>query len=184
MSVLVQNITAEQGLEAVAVPTRPDGSYYRFEMICDSGWSRVYDDEARGLIAHLIPGYATLADEAARLVARTAHAEEIRAHLQAAVNTAYQDIPCTPAQTHALNAGTAELLGVQVWDSEVPLVLVDAFYFPHSRTPRPDGITEAGNPAHTVNIWWVTPAEGELGYLRSLHEIGLITLSVSRDQAI
>lgn len=181
MGVLVRNIAAGIDIESFDIPRRLDGSYFRFEMICDSGWSRVYDDSIAGLINHLIPGYINL-DENQRLAARIRHAVDVQVLLQSQINANHADTPRSISENTVLFAPRHEQPFISEWACEIPLVLVDAFYAPYGDAPQP--LSTSLDVLFSPNIWWLRPAEGEMEYLRSLHEATAIDLNITKDEAI
>lgn len=181
VGVLIRNVNSEESVSALDIPTRPEGGFYRYEMICDGGWTRAYDDFAAGLLNHIIPNYEGMNEEE-RLIARIAHAIAMQVPLQAAINQEWQDTPRTPAEHDLLNGSRATQPVIEYWDAENPLVLVDAFYAPYTETPAP--VSGLGNFEEAKNVWWLQPASSELEYLQSLHEASVITLSIAKDEAI
>jgi hypothetical protein len=181
MSVLVRNITANDKIGDLAIPTRPDGSYYRYEMICDGGWSRLYDDSAVNLLTYLIPGYTRFNDEQ-RLAARIRHSIDCQVALQARLNVFFAASPRNAEEQHLLYGPRHVQPSVTEWNCEVPLILIDAFYSPYADVPRT--ISGLGDVALPPNLWWLRPAEGELEYLRSLHETSVIDLHISKSEVI
>lgn len=178
MGVMVRNVSeADEG--ALEIPTRPDGSFYLFEMIADGGWSRYYDDTPDGLLDFLIPGYLDL-DEEEKIEARIRHAIDLQVRLQARLNSFYDTTRRTPDEQAILTGPRHVQPAVEEWNSSIPLVVIDAFYDPYSDTPRP--ISGLGDVALTPNLWWLRPAESPMGYLESLHEVGLIDLHTSVDE--
>lgn len=181
MPVLVRNVSVGDDLSALAVPTRPDGTFYRYEMICDGGWSRLYDDSVVGLMTHLVPGY-TRYDDDQRLAARIRHAVDAQVALQARLNVFFAATPRNNQEQDVLNGPRHVQPNVSEWNCEVPLVLVDAFYEPYANAPRPvSGIADVAMPP---NLWWLRPADGDLEYLRSLHETSVIDLHVAKSDVI
>lgn len=179
MGVIVRNISSGEDLEKLAIPTRPDGSYYRFEMICDGGWTRVYDDSAVALMTHLIPGYTRL-DDQARLTARVRHAVDTQVRIQTQVNTFFRNVEVTADEVAILTSPRHTPPVVDIWSCRVPLIVVDAYYAPYSDIARPRSIHS--DTADAENLWWLRPTEGELEYLRSLHEISAIDLNITKDE--
>ena len=181
MPVIVRNVSAGNDVSSLPVPTRPDGSFYRYEMICDGGWSRLYDDSAVNLLTHLIPGYTRYNDDQ-RLAARIRHAVDCQVRLQARLNVFFAASPRDALEQHVLYGHRNTPPKVTEWNCQIPLVLVDAFYDPFSDLPKPySGISDVAMPP---NLWWLRPAEGELEYLRSLHETSVIDLHIARDEVI
>jgi hypothetical protein len=165
----------------MTIPSRPDGTRYRYEMICDNRWSRLYDDSVEGLLSYLIPGYRHL-DENQRLGARIRHAVDSQVVLQAQLNVFFRGATRS-SEEEALLLGPRHIqLEVDTWECEVPLVLVDAYYAPYTDIQKPrSAILDVAIPP---NIWWLNPAQGEMDYLLSLHEASVIDLNIAKDEAI
>lgn len=181
MAVLVRNVSAGEDLELLNVPTRPDGSYYRYEMVCDGGWTRLYDDSVTGLMNHLIPGYTDL-DDHAQLAARVRHAVDMQVTLQARLNVFFAASPRTREEQAILYGARHVQPTILEWGCTVPLVLIDVFYEPYASLYRP--ASTLADVAFPQNLWWLNPAEGDLEYLRSLHATSAIDLHVAKDVAV
>lgn len=177
----VSNLTESDDLDALPIPTRPNGSFYRFEMICDNGWTRIYDDTPEGLLSALIEGYGELTDPTDRLTARVRHAVDTQVALQTTVNQLFDaDKAATEAEKAVLFSARTTAPQVDIWDCTVPLVVVDAFYAPFSPLPAPVSVSiDLGEPA---NLWWLTPAAGDWEYLCSLHQCSAIDLHTARGE--
>lgn len=147
-------------------PRRPDGGLYRFELIDGGGRWRVYADERTDLVADLIPGYAELPDEPARLVARTDALVGGQILAQARLITDTGIDGCTPEQQALLlgDRNTPPVLDGD-WTAPVPLVLISGFYKPLGALPRPGG-----------DIVWLD-AGTEESYLRGLRVTGMVVLA-------
>ena len=181
MPVLVRNVSASEDLSSLQIPTRPDGTYYRYEMICDSGWTRMYDDSVVSLLTHLIPGYTKL-DDMGRLAARIRHAVDSQVTLQAQLNVFFAATPRDDVEQQVLLSPRHQPPAPGEWNCEIPLVLVDAFYSPYSDLVRPvSGIADVAMPP---NLWWLRPAAGELEYLKSLHEASIIDMHIAKNEVI
>lgn len=180
MGVMVRN-TSEAEPEFSAVPRKPDGTFYRFEMIADGGWSRFYDDDPNGLLDFLIPGYADL-DDQKQLEMRVWHAVDLQVRLQARLNEFYNATRRTPDEHKILTGPRHIQPSPTEWVCAVPLVLVDAFYAPYSDVLPP--LSPEGDVAAPPNLWWLRPAQNAITYLMSLHEVGLIDLHTSADEVI
>ena len=178
---LVRNVSAAEDVDNIEIPTRPDGSFYRYEMVCDGGWSRLYDDSVVSLLTHLIPGYTRL-DDSERLTARIRHAVDAQVNLQTRLNTFFAASPRTDEEQRVLYGPRHTPPAVAEWGCEVPLILVDAFYAPYSDLPRT--YSTIADVAIPPNIWWLHPAEGEFEYLRSLHETSFLDLHIARNEVI
>jgi hypothetical protein len=179
MSVVIPN-TEDEKLDFV-VPTRADGTFYRYEMICDNGWSRVYSDTLTDLLERLIPAYGQK-DAQQRLTARIQHATDLQVGLQAQVNLSYDDSALT-AEERELVSGPRHLQPqIESWDADFPLILVDAFYAPYSPLVVP--VSGLSNVQNAPNLWWLKPAAGEFEYLQSLHDLAVVELHMLKDEAI
>ena len=180
MGVMVRN-TSEAEPEFATIPRKPDGGFYRFEMIADGGWSRFYDDTPDGLLDFLIPGDAELGEQQ-RLEMRVWHAVDLQVRLQARINEFYNLTRRTPEEHQILTGPRHIQPSPSEWVCPIPLVLVDAFYRPYSETDAP--LSSAGDVAAAPNLWWLRPAQDPFTYLMSLHEVGLIDLHASADEVI
>lgn len=181
MTVIIRNVNLNDNIDSLVIPMRPDGKRYRYEMVCDHGWTRLYDDSITGFLCHLIPGYTRL-DEDQRLAARIRHAIDIQVNLQAQLNLFFDEIIRTPEEEIILNTPKHNQPIIESWGCPVPLVILDAFYFPYSTTPRP--YSEIEDVAMPSNIWWLRPAEDEMAYLVSLHDISFIDINIAKDELI
>lgn len=180
MSVAVRN-TVNESLD-IAVPTHEDGSFYRFEMICDGGWTRFYTDSLSELLGYLIPGYTSMTEQQ-KLEARILNAADYQVRLQAQINAFYVSDPAPTDEEWAILSGPRHVQpAVDVWTCNHPLVIVDAFYAPYSDAPAP--VSGDGDVANPNNIWWLRPATGEFEYLQSLHDASVIELHMLKDEAI
>lgn len=181
VTVIIRNINLNDDIDSIVVPRRPDGEHYRYEMICDQGLTRLYDDSITGFLSHIIPGY-TRFDEKERLTARIRHAIEVQAILQSQLNLFFREIIQTPDEEALLNSPKHVQPTIESWGCQVPLVLIDAFYFPYSLAPRP--YSEIEDVAMPSNIWWLRPAEDEMTYLISLHDISFIDFNIAKEELI
>lgn len=179
MGVLVRNASMAEDLSTLRIPTRPDGSFYRYEMIADGGWSRYYDDDITNLVGFLIPTYTDLPEED-RLAVRIRHAVNLQVRLQARLNMFFALSPRTSDEQELLSGPRHEQPMIEEWDCVVPLILIDSFYAPYTDVPRP--ASSIADVAMPPNIWWFRPAESETEYLCSLHEASLIDLHITKDE--
>jgi hypothetical protein len=128
------------------VPHRPDGGLYRFEMIFDGGRYRAYADTVTELCEQLIPGYAELEDDISQAAARIQHAVRAQVLLQAAI-VADADLSGCNGEEQELLLGPRHVPpAIEVWEADVPLVLVDTYYEPLARYPGPKGGLGAVGP--------------------------------------
>lgn len=157
------------------VPTRGDGSPYRYEMVCDNGWARVYGDTPQELLCYLIKGYGAMTGKE-RAKARLAHAVEVQVRLQAQINVFFAESEQTNGERTILQGPRTSPPMIREWFCEVPLMLVDMFYLPYSRIMPP----RSGREWVVKNLWWLRPAESEMAYLKSLHDASFIDINVSK----
>lgn len=61
---------------------------------------------------------------------------------------------------------------IDMWSNDIPLVLLDTSYYPHTDVPTP--LSSEGDYIDVKNIVWLRP-DRELELLRSLSRIGYIT---------
>lgn len=181
MSVMIRNVSEADKVDTLTLPTKPDGSFYRFEMLIDNGWSRVYSDSSHELLEHLIPGYSDMSTKD-RLVARIVHATTTQTQLQAIINSSYISTERTPDEDAILNGDRREPPEVDIWECDVPLVLVDAYYAPYTERLIP--ISGYGDVVNPPNIWWLRPAHDPLGYLMSLNRFGVVVLNINAQEAV
>lgn len=175
MGALIRNINAQSDIDTLIIPRKPDGNYYRYEMVCDGRWTRAYDDTPSGLMNYLIPGYLNL-DPEERLAARIRHAVDTQVTLQALINTNVPGVP-TNEEKEVLNGPRHIQPIIEEWSCPVPLVLIDTFYNPFTSQPLPLDINEG-------EIWWIRAGEDDFEYLRSLHDLAVIDLNVSKDEVL
>lgn len=179
-AVLVRNDPA-----AGQAPHKPDGAWYRFEMLCHSDQTRAYADTADELLAVLMgPAYADLRNDDARLQARISWATSLLAPMQAAVytsvdSTVRDDLP--DADRATLLQPRHVPVVVDEWSSPVPLVLVDVHYAPYTDIPAP--MSTVADVADPPNIVWLRPTD-PVEFLLSLDRTGYITLNEQDDFAI
>ena len=121
-------------------------------------------------------------NEDKRLASRIRHAIDTQVNLQSQLNLFFEQAEKTLEEKEILERPRHIQPIIQGWACQVPLVLLDAFYFPYNVTPRP--YSEIEDVAMPSNIWWLRPAEGEMDYLLSLHEISFIDLNISKDEVI
>lgn len=170
------------------VPLHADGSRYPFRMVYDRGERIGYADTPVDLMDLLIPGYAAL-NEQDQAVARIRHAVRVQVALQAEINANVD-----PEEWAALSDVERKVLNGprfeqpigwsedaefgDVWESEIPLILVETGYEPWLARPKPvSGIADVINPP---NIVWLRPQD-EWEFLQSLSLAGDIVLQESTD---
>jgi hypothetical protein len=181
MGVAIRNVSQTEHVENISIPTKPDGSYYRFELIANGGWSRYYDDTTEGLMNFLIPNYENF-PPGQKLAARIKHAVDLQVRLQARLNMFFASEPRTEEEQKILIGPRNEQPSIEYWETACPLVLVDAFYTPYTDNKQP--ISAHYDVNLPENLWWLRPAESEVEYLRSLHETSLIDLHTISDEVV
>lgn len=156
------------------VPQRPEGGLYRFEMIFDGGRYRAYADTVTELCEQLIHGYAGLEDDVSQAAARIQHAVRAQVQLQAALVAEADLSSCSPEEQELLLGARHVPPALEVWEADVPLVLVDTYYEPLGGLPRPRGCPRAG--PEDSNLIWLCPAD-EAELLASLADAGVLVVS-------
>jgi hypothetical protein len=179
MGVIIPNRVNET-LDFV-VPTREDGTFYRYEMVCENGWTRAYTDSIPELLDRLIPGYERMTEQQ-RLTARVQHATDTQVNLQAVINTLYNSENLTDDEWSLVSGPRHIQPQIETWDAVFPLVLVDAFYAPFAPATTP--VSGLENVQQAENLWWLKPAAGEFEYLQSLHDLAVVELHMLKDEAI
>lgn len=176
-AIVVGNTTADNE-DVIDVPVKDDGSPFRFEMLFNGLTDRAYSDSAADLLECMIPQYTRM-NPAERLAARLQHATRSQVTAQADINWQHNNlVDCTPEEQVILSSSRATPPDITEWSSPVPIVLVDVFYEPIGRLPRPySTLADVANPP---NILWLR-VEDEYDYLLSLHRVGLITVNQHAD---
>ena len=172
MAVLTRN--PREGV-APEVPQRSDGGLYRFEMIFDGGSYRAYADTVTELCEQLIPGYAELEDDVSQAAARIQHAVRAQVLLQAAIVADADLSGCSGAERELLVGPRHVPPAIEAWEADVALVLVDTYYEPLGRLPRPEGRPRGGGPPGS-NLIWLRPGD-EAELLASLADAGVVVAS-------
>lgn len=168
MSVIQDNISIETDIEMYPVPVKSDGEYYRFELIDTNSWVRVYSDEAVELLEHFIPDYN---GEYAKLLN---HAVSTQVKAQAQILSYYLDVKVDEEELELLIGARHIQPTVQRWTSQIPLILIDSFYHPHTQIVPPIGnFIERDD-----NLLWIKTTEGIEEYLKSLDCLGLIKFNI------
>lgn len=99
----------------------------------------------------------------------------VQVQLQAALVTEADLSRCRPDE-QALLLGSRHVPPVlEVWEADVPLVLVDTYYEPLGALPRPRGRPRGGGPEDS-NVIWLRPAD-EAELLASLADAGVVVVA-------
>ncbi len=162
----MKTVPNPRGDRPVVVPTRTDGTYYRFEMIHHGGKLRTYADTPGGLVAALIDGYDDIDadDHQAADEARLAYTGTVQVQMQAAFNAA--------GNLDAMGLKVRELLSrprnrpviVDTWPHAIPLVVLTTDYLDRDR------------PGEQHNLVWLDPTS-DTALLASLAAVGVIVIS-------
>jgi hypothetical protein len=169
--VIIANTTADQ--PPPPPPRRGDGTAYRYELLYDGATRRAYADTVTELLAALIVDYRGAGDDEARLTRRILHAVRTQVALQAALVADIGLHGCSADDTTVLLAPRDTPPAPTEWAAPVPLVLVTSFYQPAGPLPRPRATARPGG--HVGRLLWLAP-DSEAGYLRSLHDAGVVRL--------
>jgi hypothetical protein len=186
-SVVIRN--SREGEEAPVSPVHDDGSRYPYAMHFDGRKFIGFADSPTDLLALLINGYEDL-DEQGKQVARIVLAVNAQVAVQAQINAeamsagswdalsqVEKDILNGPRFEQPHGWGDVEDMG-DVWESDVPLVLVETGYAPYVEVDKPiSGIADVLDPP---NIYWLRPVY-EWEFLESLARTGFIALSEASD---
>jgi hypothetical protein len=174
MSIVQSNISAENDIELYPVPTKADGSYYRYELIDSEAWARVYSDDIKELMEYLIPSYT------GEYTQRLNHAISMQVKMQAQILSYYLDADVTDEE-YSLLVGPRHIQpDVKIWTSQVPLILIDSFYEPYTKITAPVGnFVEKDD-----NILWIEVAKSESSYLKSLDYLGLLQFNILQNEAV
>lgn len=186
---IVQN--TREGEAPPAPPTREDGTLYPYAMHFDGYKSVAFADTPEDLIGVLIPDYADLSTEDERLTARILLAVTAQTAVQAQINASTE--VDQPEHWEALSDAERQvLLGDRVeqphgwgdgplgdvWESEIPLVLVETGYAPYTAYDRP--LSAEGDVEEPSNIIWLRPVD-EWEFLRSLARAGYVSVHEATD---
>ena len=179
-AVITRNPLADDHSAAIEPPHKDDGSGYRFEMIYEGAASRAYADSAADLIDLLIPGYADMGAEE-KTNARVAYGTGLLAPTQAQVLQHVDQSALSEQERAVLLAPRYEPVTITEWASEVPVVLLDVHYAPHSDLDAPRSTLE--DVADPRNIAWIR-VEEEYQMLVSLAQVGYIGLAENSEYTV
>lgn len=167
------------GSKPPAPPLKEDGSLYAFRCHFNSGANIAFTDELEELVNLVIPDYTNLSEEEKDL-ARLRFLKGQRTMAAAAIVADLKEGEVNEQEYQVLldNAPSGwGANGLDLWSSEVPLVLVAQDYAPYTQTPRPlSGLGDAAAPA---NILWLDALNAST-FLESLNNLGLITISQTK----
>lgn len=187
MSVEIIRNSREAADEAPPSPLHEDGTRYPFSMRFDGEKFIAFGDTPAELLGLLISGYEAL-DSREQQVERIKFATRVQVVTQAMLN-AEADPEVLDALTEAESAvingprfeqphGWGEGDEGDVWDSPLPLVLVETGYAPYTDFDKP--ISGMGDVENPPNMIWLRPID-EWEFLTSLAEAGYIDLYEATD---
>jgi hypothetical protein len=162
-------------------PLTPTGQPYHLRWVDhENGGELVYAETADDLLNEWIPGYQDAAPSG-RALLRAEHAVRIRDALVArlVVDAEAAGVDLTPEQEAILLADLGQMPDIPIWESPVPLVLLEGMYRPYTaRLPPLSGID--GDVRDPSNIIWLRNADPR-GYLESLAAAGIIDITIHND---
>lgn len=192
---------SREGEKPSEVPYKEDGEFFEYIMYFDGNRRIAYSDDPAELIDLLISGYLEMNEEE-RLDARLSRVINLQAVTQAQIvlNLSPEDKESlsewelvalkgeyNETNSYAIRGFWKERLDkgenpeqiedsdkLDIWTSEIPLVLIDAAYKPWSDIEPP-----LGNPDGN-NIIWLRPVD-ETDFLHSLASINYITFGSKRN---
>jgi hypothetical protein len=180
---------SREGDEAPISPVHADGTRFPYAMHFDGAKYVGFADSPTELLGLLIPDYEEM-DPQEQQVARIRLAVNVQVAVQAQINAeamssdAWDDL--SDEERAILNGprfeqphgwGDPDEMG-DVWDSEIPLVVVETGYAPYTSFDRPiSGIADVLDPPNMV---WLRPVE-EFEFLSSMANTGYIDLYEATD---
>lgn len=186
-SVVIRN--SREGEEAPVPPVHDDGTRYPYAMHFDGRKFIGFADTPADMLALLIEGYEDLEPQQAvearirlAVVAQVAVQAQINADAMSggsweALSQTEKDILTSPRFEQPHGWGDPEEMG-DVWDADVPLVLVETGYAPYGEVDKPiSGIADVQNPD---NMYWLRPVY-EWEFLESLARTGFISIAEASD---
>lgn len=167
---------------------KEDGSNYRWRMFFDGNSAIADTDDLAELVNLLFPGYTELEDEDERLTARMRIAHGVQRQLRVSILA-----NITQEEEEALTDEERRLLywsetidptapeGAEgelwMWNSDIPLVLLDYWYRPFSSYLPP--LSKHGDFADPPNIIWLRVGN-DRALLESLTRVGFVTFGRPR----
>lgn len=167
------------GSKPPAPPVKEDGGLYAFRCHFNSGEHIAFADTLEELVGLFIPGYSEKSVEDKDFERlkflkgqRTMAAASVVADLHEGQVSEQEYQVLLDSSPSGWGAN-----GLDLWTSQVPLVLVAQDYAPYTEVPRP--ISGLGDAVAASNLIWLD-ALNDSTFLESLNGIGLITLSQTR----
>jgi len=189
-TVILANTLQARDARPPAVSLKDDGTFFPWRMFFD-GNRRVADtDNISEALEVIIPGYLASDDKFSE---RVRLAETVQMAARSAIATRLTDAQVQNLEEWEWNVltydGTPYGWGdgslpvgteqsdesVDVWKSDIPLVLLTSSYAPHTTILKPLSIE--GDYEEVKNLIWLRPEE-EFEFLQTLSRIGFITFGV------
>lgn len=174
MAIIQQNVSIEDDIDLYPVPTKPDFSYYKYELIDYISDARVYSDVLSEIVEYLAPGGSS--DYSILLK----HAVDVQVAMQSQILNFYHDALVSEEEFTLLTGIRHEQPQISIWSCQVPLILIDSFYAPYTSIQLPYG--QFIEPSD--NIIWLTPGKGAEEYLRSLDALGAVQFNVLKSELV
>jgi len=164
------------------IPAKTNGDLYRYELVAFGNADRFYADNLSDLAEHLIPGYDRNGTAESNLKHIIHHAARVQVQTQAHLNASHPEsfAQLTKEQQNFLAEPYTDGNSINSWDSNHPVVLVDAFYSPFTYRQPPQEALGFSSEEESAIIWIVT-SRGISEYLKSLDEIGYIALGLANE---
>lgn len=144
----------------------PDGP--GFALLMAGSGSMVFSETRSGIADQVVAGHGEASSDEDRLVLRSDFLAELAAHVQGTVLSSVGTVGLDEdALTVLLHDRATEVVELDEWDSNVPLLLMATGYAPYTDVPAPVGGT----------IMWLDPAT-ETTFLDSLARAGAAELFV------
>jgi hypothetical protein len=164
------------------VPSKRDGTLYRYEVVLFGNADRIYADSTLDIAKELIPDFSPNNSDEQNLKAIILHATRVQAILQAHINANHDmsEYQLTREEIQFISDPFGSSSPLQ-WKHNLPLVLVDAFYSPFTTTPPPSTPATDDLPQ---SIFWLKTTLGINEYLKSLDEADFISLSIAKEARV
>lgn len=198
VAVLTANNPAGRDNSAPAPKLKEDGSNYAWRMFFDENRQIADADTLAELIEVFIPNY-TSKDETSRLAARIIHARGIQMQLRSNIlaSLSPEDVEgLSEEEMNVLNFEGGDPSGwgkevafedgttghLDVWVSDIPLVLLDTNYAPFPGKPALP-LSSYGDNKFVPNLIVLRPSS-EMEYLQSLNLVGAISVGTPAPAAV
>lgn len=184
---IIANNRATRDAYVPAPTLHEDGTPVKWRMFYEGGRYIADSDSLADLIEVLIPGYTEKEDVLDSMGERFIYARNIQSALRAEVLAGvtadkWEGLTSDQQQTLSFDSEVeinfeTEDGGVVLWDTDVPLVLIDVMYQPYGSLVAP--LSSEGDYKDVSNILWLRVAT-EREFLESLTRAGIITFGKPR----